>query len=187
LANDEEEIAVLMGDNARARGGGLATIDPNNPRLHWWPSSLDFQAEADRTPPSIPVRDFRDLLNQISKRKGLDAVYWYGHGARGELQFGGGYRTTISEISVMANADVSGNFAKGGKIVFVACNTGQDPAFLQAIANALRVRVDGFLSGVEWWLDFLGSAPRRKITRRGLVSSARTLSSARPFLPNATP
>jgi hypothetical protein len=139
--------------------------------------------EADRDPPAVAVRDFRWLINEIKKRKGLDTVFWYGHGARGELQFGGGNRATYGEISVMPNADVSANFTANGKIVFVACNAGQDSAFLQAIANVLRVRVDGFLSGVEWGIEFIGAAPRRKITKRGLVNRAKTLSAANAFLP----
>ena len=181
--NDEEEVAALMGDNARLRGGGIGTGDPMNPRLHWWPSRQDFSAEAAKVLPAVPVRYFWTLLAEIKRRKGLETVYCFSHGARGELQFGGGNKLTMGEISVMSNADVSANFQTGGKVVFVACNTAQDRVFLQAIANALHVRVEGFPDGVKWSLEFVGLAPHRKITRRGLDNREMTLHSAQSFNP----
>jgi hypothetical protein len=180
---DEEEVAACMGENARLRGGGIATIDPSNPRLHWWPSSLDFAAEAARSPPAVPVRDFRGLLDEIRRRNSLSTVFFYGHGADNELQFGSGQKLTMGEVSSLQHADVSARFLATGKMVFVACNAGQSQAFLQAIANALHVRIDGFPSGVEWNLTYIGLAPHRKITTRGLKDRAKTLNSARSFFP----
>jgi hypothetical protein len=29
---------------------------------------------------AVAVRDFRWLINEIKKKKGLDTVFWYGHG-----------------------------------------------------------------------------------------------------------
>jgi hypothetical protein len=134
-------------------------------------------------PPAVPVRDFGALLAEIRKRKGLETVFCYAHGARDELQFGAGNKLTIGETSVMPNADVSTSFAGNGRIVFVACNLGLNGVFLQAIANALRVPVEGFPSGVEWRLQFIGLAPHRKITTRGLANRDRSLRTALRFNP----
>jgi len=51
--NDEEEVSVCIGEAAGMRGGGIGTIDPSNARVHWWPSSIDFAAEANRFPPPV--------------------------------------------------------------------------------------------------------------------------------------
>jgi hypothetical protein len=181
--SDEEELAACLDENAKRRGGGIATADPSDPYLHWWPSSLDFVAEAVLAPPAVPVRDFGALLVEIRKRKALETVFCYAHGARDELQFGAGNKLTIGEISVISNADASASFAGNGKIVFVACNLGLNGVFLQAIANALRVPVEGFPRGVEWRLQFVGLAPHRKITRRGLADRDGTLRTALRFNP----
>ena len=181
--SDEEELAACLNENAKRRGGGIATADPSDPYLRWWPSSLDFAAEADFAPPALPVGDFWALLAEIRKRKGLETVFCYAHGARDELQFGAGKKLTIGEIGVMPNADVSTSFAGNGKIVFVACNLGLNGVFLQALANALRVPVEGFPNGVEWRLQFIGITPHRKITRRGLANRDGTLRTALRFNP----
>jgi hypothetical protein len=179
---DEEELAACLGENARMRGGGIGTIDPNNPRLHWWPSSVDFAAEAARHPPAYPVKTFRAFIEVVRSKKNLTRVYWFGHGADGELQFGNGQRLTASEVLSAGSADVSGSFSTGGEVVFVACNAGQKPEFLQRLANAMRVKVRGFPSGVEWELRFVGVPPIRSISRRGLADP-RVTSQGRVFSP----
>ncbi len=167
---DEEELAACLGENARSRGGGIGTADPSNPRLHWWPSSLDFAAEAARHPPAYPVKSFAGLIQLLRTKRDLTKVYWFGHGADGELQFGNGQRLTTSGIQSTANVDVSASFSTGGEMVFVACNAGRKDEFFQQLANAMRVNVRGFPSGVEWTLNFVGQAPARSITRRGLAN-----------------
>ena len=168
--NDEEELRACLGENARARTGGLGTIDPENPQLHWWPSSVDFREEAQRHSRSaVGVGSFAALLQAIRRHPNLDQVLWFGHGApSGELQFGGGSRFGMTDVVHLANADVSSHFAGGGTIALYACNAGQRPEFLQAIANATRVRVCGFTTGVRWELQYSGSSPQRRITRRGI-------------------
>jgi hypothetical protein len=184
-ATDEKELAACLGENARARGGGIGTIDPSDSTLHWWPSSVDFAAEAKRRPPAYGVRDFRELVDVIRRHKNLTRVYWYGHGAAAELQFGGGVRLTEGELAMVSNKDVSGNFAPDGELILIACNAGQSDSFLQAIANALRVRVRGYSTGIEWNLEYKGDFPHRAISRRGLTNPAGVFASGKLFKPAA--
>lgn len=117
---------------------------------------------------SIGTANFGALLKAIKAHKRLQTVYWFGHGASGELQFGNGVRFRAEDIASLKSPDVSEHFEVNGSLVLLACNAGQSDAFLQAIANALRVTVSGYRLGVKWRLDYQDEAPRRKITYRGL-------------------
>jgi hypothetical protein len=156
---DEEELAACLGENARMRGGGIGTIDPNNPRLHWWPSSVDFAAEAARHPPAYPVRNFRAFIEVIRSKRNLTRVYWFGHGADGELQFGNGQRLTASEVLAAGSADVSGSFSTGREIVFVACNAGQKPSSCSAWRTRCGSRFEGSPVGSNGSCDLSGFPP----------------------------
>ena len=166
---DEDELRAMLGENRRARGGGIGTFDPSDPELYWWPTTIDFREEARRRPPAVGTANFGALLKAIKAHKRLQTVYWFGHGASGELQFGNGVRFRAEDIASLKSPDVSENFEVKGSLVLLACNAGQSDAFLQAIANALRVTVSGYRVGVKWRLDYQGEAPRRKITYRGLA------------------
>lgn len=169
-ASDEAELRACLGENARARTGGLGTIDPSDPELHWWPSSVDFRQEAQRhREPAQPVASFQSLIDVIRRHRDLERVLWFGHGAAsGELQFGAGRSLGFSGLATLRAADVSAHFVTGGTITFYACNFGQRQEFIQGIANALRVTACGFSRGVRWELQYSGSAPNRRITRRGI-------------------
>jgi hypothetical protein len=184
---DEDELAACLGEKARERGGGIGTIDPSDSRVHWWPSSVDFADEAARRPPAVGVRDFQQLVDVIHRHKNLTRVYWYGHGASTELQFGGGIALTQGALSMLSKPDVSENFAPTGELILIACNAGQTAPFLQAIANTLRVRVRGFSTGIEWRLDYKGMAPKRVISRRGLENPNGVFGSGQLFSPAAKP
>jgi hypothetical protein len=132
----------------------------------------------------VPVRNFAGLIQILRSKRDLTKVYWFGHGADGELQFGNGQRLTTSGILSTANADVSANFSPGGEIVFVACNAGRKDEFFQQLANAMRVSVRGFPSGVEWVLSFVGPAPARSITKRGLATP-KVISEGKLFKPRS--
>jgi hypothetical protein len=166
-ATDEEELRACLGENRAARGAGVGTFDPSNPQLYWWPSSVDFQEEAARSGHPVGVANFNELLAAIKRYRDLRDVYWYGHGSpSGEYQFGGGVRFKITDVAALRNSDVSKHFVSGGAITFFACNAGQKSDFLQAIANALRVPVRGFRTGVKWNLEYRGVAPHRRISKR---------------------
>ncbi|MET0412960.1 MAG: hypothetical protein ABW217_16760 [Polyangiaceae bacterium] len=170
--SDEAELAACLGEAARARSGGLLVRDPTNPELNWWPATVDFRDEAQRHGDAEGVDSFQALIDSVQRRRRgpFDAVYWFGHGApSGELQFG---RSSLGlqAIGALRNSDLSSRLRPGGAITFFACNAGQNQPFLQALADALRVRVKGFTRGLEWHLDYSGSTPHRHITRRGLAN-----------------
>lgn len=147
--------------------GGRLTFDPQNADQHWWPRTADFLAEAGKLAKSpVPVASMKALVQAIRKKKNLQRVVWFGHGARGELQFGSGQRLTAAGIAALP--DLSSHFAAGGTIDFYACNTGQSTTFFQALANKLRVTVRGFSTGVRWNLHWDGSKPHRLVTSRGI-------------------
>jgi hypothetical protein len=165
---DEEEIRVLENEEARRRRGGIGTGDPENPQEHWWPSSLDFKEEAVRHGPAIAVPSYAMLLAAIRRGHDLSHVYWFGHGAKGELQFGSGQKLTLEALRTRHDAKVSANFLPDGQIFFVACDTGGTREFMQALANALGVTIRGSAAGVEWSLGWEGESPHRTISLRGL-------------------
>jgi hypothetical protein len=165
---DEEEIGVLEREEARRRRGGIGTFDPENPQEHWWPSSLDFKEEAVRRGPAIAVRSYDMLLAAIRRGHDLSRVYWFGHGAKGELQFGSGQKLTLETLRTRRDAKVSASFLPDGQIFFVACDTGGTREFMQALADALGVNIRGSAAGVEWSLGWEGESPHRKINLRGL-------------------
>jgi hypothetical protein len=157
---NEHEVSALL---HRGRG----TYDPEDPEEAWWPRNQDFLAEArkhSRRP--VPVSNMTALLTAIRHQRNLDRVIWFGHGASGELQFGSGQTLTAAGATHLP--DVSPHFAPGGMIDFFACNTGQSETFLQSLANALRVTVRGFSTGVRWNLHWEGDAPHRRVTSRGI-------------------
>lgn len=170
--NDESELRACLGENASARRGGIPTIDPANPEVHWWPGSVDFREEASRHGSAVGVRNFQALLDAIGRASNINQVLWFGHGAGAELQFGGGIRLGSADVMGLNNANVSRHFAPGGTITFYACNAGQSSDFFQAIADALRVRICGFSSGVRWELSYTGESPNRRITRRGVYGGS---------------
>ena len=106
------------------------------------------------------------LVQAMRGQRSLNRVLWFGHGAAGELQFGGGQRLTAANLPSLP--DLSAHFAPGASIEFYACNTGLSQGFFQALANRLRVTVRGFSSGVKWNLRWVGSSPHRFITARGI-------------------
>ncbi len=155
---DEHEIGALTYEGTR---------DLEDPERHWWPRNADFLAEAGRhAKRPVGVASMAALVGAIRKQRGLTRVLWFGHGAKGELQFGGKQRLTAEDIASLD--DVSAHFAEGGTIDFYACNAGQSPSFYQAIANRLRVTVRGFTKGVVWTVDYDGDSPHRFVTRRGI-------------------
>jgi hypothetical protein len=165
---DEEEIGVLEREEARRRRGGIGTFDPENPQEHWWPSSLDFKEEAVRRGPAIAVRSYDMLLAAIRRGHDLSRVYWFGHGAKGELQFGSGQKLTLETLRTRRDAKVSSSFLPDGKILFVACNVFESGEFKQALADSLGVTIVGSEGGVEWNIGWEGESPHRRISRRGL-------------------
>jgi hypothetical protein len=112
------------------------------------------------------------LVQAIRGQRGLSRVLWFGHGAAGELQFGGGQRLTAANLASLP--DLSAYFAPGGSIEFYACNTGLSQGFFQALANRLRVIVRGFSIGVRWNLRWDGNSPHRFITTRGIAGKLPT-------------
>jgi len=123
------------------------------------------------------------LLSELHQRRHLQNVYWYGHGASAELQFGSGKKLTEMQVGLLPNADLSTSFEPTGEIFLIACNAAQSPAFLQAIADALHVRVRGYTTGIEWAIDYTGETPHRKVTRRGLRNAVDVLKSGQPYMP----
>ncbi len=87
-STDEDELRACLGEN-RAAGGRLATGDPSDPRMFWWPTTIDFRAEAERRGTPLGVANFQALVAAIRRYRNLTNVYWFGHGAARELQFGG--------------------------------------------------------------------------------------------------
>jgi hypothetical protein len=184
--SDEEEVSVISGESRKKRNGELGTGDPSNPLDYWWPRTADFQAEAQTIPDAevVGVADLQALVAAIRARKNLQAAFWYGHGASGELQFGRS-RFTAGDLGSLAGNDLSSHFSADGQIIFVSCNTdNMNSTLLQGIANALRVRVRGFNTGVRWEVQWDGETPRRKITHRGMGGASRSFTSAgTPHIP----
>lgn len=82
-SSDEEEVCVISGENARARGGGFAVNDPEDPSLHWWPSSVDFRTEAHRhARQAIGVSNFQEFLRLIRSQSNIDTVLFLVMGAK---------------------------------------------------------------------------------------------------------
>jgi hypothetical protein len=174
--SDEEEVSVVSRE-ALDRVGG--TANPRNARYFWWPRTEDFLAEAQTIPDAevIGVANFQALLAAISARNNLQTVFGYGHGFTGELQFGQS-KFTEDDLPSIAGKDLSSHFTTDGQIIFVACNTdNMNSKLLQGIANALRVRVRGFVSGVKWNLQWVGHSPKRKISGRGMGGASRSFTS----------
>lgn len=163
---DEDELRACLGE-ARAAGGRLATGDPSDPRMFWWPTTVDFRAEAQRRGVPLPVADFTALVAAIRHYRNVTNVYWFGHGAARELQFG---RAVLraADIPSLGRLDLSAHLSAGATITFLACNAGQSPELMRGIANAVRVPIRGFTTGVRWELSYRGQSPHRAITRRGL-------------------
>lgn len=167
--NDEEEISVI-----EAEGRGLSIRVPqdmNNYMRHWWPSTVDFAAQAGRG--AVPVRNFNDLLQAIRRRHNLDTVSWFGHATPGgEMQFGNdGTSFGMGNIAGLHNPDVSGYFNPNGRIIIYGCNAGQNRAFGQALANALRVNICAFSTGIRWSVEWApATGPHRRITYRGVFN-----------------
>src|SRR5256714_1266624 len=123
---DEAELRACLGENRAARGGGLPTGDPTNPDHFWWPATIDFQTEAERHKPAFPVADFSGMLATIRRNKNVKDVYWFGHGASGEPQFGAGKKLSAADLDGLTGQDLSSLFVpKGGRITSFACNTGK--------------------------------------------------------------
>jgi hypothetical protein len=95
-------------------------------------------------------------------------------------------KLTEGGLAMLSSADVSKSFAPNGELILVACNAGQSDVFLQAIANALQVRVRGYATGIQWSVEYKGSAPHRAISRRGLKNAAAVFFSGRVFVPVAS-
>jgi hypothetical protein len=137
-----------------------------------------------RSPVAVGVRDFDGLVRAISARRQLITVYWFGHGAGGELQFGNSGKFTLANLGSIAGKNLSAHFIPGAEIVFAACNAVLSPELLQGIADALRVTVRGYSTGIKWSVSYKGDAQRRKITRRGLDDGTEALKSAgTPYQP----
>lgn len=157
---DENEVNAL-------EHGGRLTYDPHNPAQYWWPRTDDFRAEAKKQAKKpIGVATMGALIKTIQKRKNIRAVLWFGHGIKGELQFGS--KKNFGRAGIASLPDVSAKFSPNGNITFYACNAGQSRAFFQAMADKLRVPVRGFSTGVKWNLTWSGSSPHRLITSRGI-------------------
>lgn len=156
----EHEVSAL-------EHGGRLTGDPQNPDQWWWPRTEDFCVEAAKhAQRPVGVASMGALVQTIRGQRGLSRVLWFGHGASGELQFGGGQRLTAANLASLP--DLSAHFTLGGSIEFYACNTGLSQSFFQALANRLRVIMRGFSSGVRWNLRWDGNPPHRFITARGI-------------------
>lgn len=167
-SSDEEEVLAISGEAARDQGGGLGTIDPEDPSVHWWPSSLDFRTEARRhARRARGVGSFRRFLQAIRARRNLDTVLFFGHGGRDLLKFGDTVYIRTENIQGQSN-DLSSHFGLNGRIILYACNAAYTPSFLSALANSLNVTVCGFRNGVRWNLLWDGEAPNRHIVYRGI-------------------
>jgi hypothetical protein len=167
--NDEEEISVV---EAESRGLNIRTPqDMANYLRHWWPGTLDFRAEAQRRGYAVPVNDFNQLLVAIRQRNHLQNVMWFGHATSGgEMQFGNnGVSFGITQIAGLQNPDVSSHFTPNGRIIIYGCNAGRNTDFAQSLANALRVPVCAFATGIRWQIEWSGNSPRR-ITYRGVLN-----------------
>ncbi len=162
----EHEVSALLHQ-------GRLTGDPQNPDQWWWPRTEDFRVEAAKhAQRPIGVASMSALMQAIQRQRDLSRVLWFGHGAAGELQFGGGQRLTAAGIASLPA--LSAHFAPGGSIEFYACNAGQSQVFFQALANRLRVIVRGFSTGVARTLHWEGESPHRFITLRGIEGSLPT-------------
>lgn len=167
-SSDEDELRAFYGENRQQRGAGIGTFDPEDPVMYWWPSSRDFKEEATRAGFPVAVANFSEVIAAIRRYKDLHEVHFYGHGASGEYQFGGGVRFKVTDVAALRDCDVSKYLVAGGKLIFYACNAAKQDDLIQAIANALRIPVTGFTGGVKWGLDAAGVAPKRYIKRRGM-------------------
>jgi hypothetical protein len=90
---------------------------------------------------------------------------WAFNGAARELQFGGAV-FRAGDIPSLGGVDLSPHLSAGATITFLACNAGQSPDLMRGIANAVRVPIRGFTTGVRWDLSYRGQPPHRVITRR---------------------
>ena len=127
---------------ARAAGGRLATGDPSDPRMFWWPTTIDLRAEAERRGVPLAVANFTALVAAIRRYRNLTNLYWFGHGAARELQFGGAV-FRAGDIPSLGGVDLSPHLSAGATIAFLACNAGQSPDLMRGIANA-PAAPDGF-------------------------------------------
>lgn len=171
-STDEEEIAAVTGEAAGA-GGRLGTIDPEDPAVHWWPSTLDFREEARRHArrPSA-IGSLRQFIRTIRRQHNLDQAMFFGHGGRDLLKFGDTVYVRSADFRALGNADLSGHFTSSGSIILYACNAAYTEDFMQAMADAFRVRVCGFRNGVRWNIGYDGQRPNRTITSRGVHGGA---------------
>jgi hypothetical protein len=165
-STDEDELRGCLGE-ARAAGDRLATGDPSDPRMFWWPTTVDFRAEAERRGAPLAVANFTALVAAIRRYRNLTNLHWFGHGAARELQFGGAV-FRADDVPSLGAVDLSSHLTAGATITFLACNAGQSPDLMRGIANAVPVPIHGFTTGVRWVLSYRGQPPHRAITRRGL-------------------
>lgn len=166
---DEEEVRVISREALRSRGG-IGTIDPNDPSIHWWPSSVDFREEAARHGRPHGVGSFQDLVRLIRRNQNLSDVLWFGHGGRsGLIQFDANGTNNLTRDNLPSQrVNVAANFAPGGRVLFYGCNMGQARQFVNDLARNLGVQVCCFDRGVVWDLQWAGTSPRRQIIFRGI-------------------
>jgi hypothetical protein len=132
-------------------------------------------AEAERRGVPLAVANFQALIAVIRRYRNLTNVYWFGHGAARELQFGGAVFRAV-DIPSLGSVDLSPHLSAGATITFLACNAGQSPDLMRGIASAVRVPQSGFHHGRSLGAQLQGATTSSRHhpprSPRGLVAIA---------------
>ena len=148
------------------------TFNPTNSQQNWWPTSIDFQAAAEKSIEGgecFPVASASQLVRKIQRSKKLSSVKVFTHGSSSEIHFGRRGKITLDNIVQLP--DLSTKFTANGKIIFYACNSARirfNEDFFQKIANQIKVKTCGFTKGIKYKVHYNID---NRITKRGLDPS----------------
>ena len=134
-ARDDDD-AVPITTAGAAMSTNIACLNPwvrkntqgsPNPDRAWWPSKVDFETEAFRHSKYAVAVSSMQLLVQviqtrdryIKTRARLTKVLWFGHGARGVLDFGDGDENKFVARDIPSLPDLSSHFAAAGHDCFL--------------------------------------------------------------------
>jgi hypothetical protein len=156
----------------------------------WQPTRRDFASTAGGI--GLGITSFGQLLGWINQQsqRSITNLNLIGHSNQNQFAFSGQVIFTTGGVSLnvgsaltqenltayssqITNLNLRNRFAPGANITLYSCYTGNEPEFLQQIANTFRVCTRGFTSALHWCLTWQQSGDTRTIREdvRGQVTT----------------